>query len=82
MIPKKNVADLMLREDVLEAVRKKKFQIYAVSTVDEGIEILTGRKAGGQRSDGSYEPGSVFHRVDGKLRLYAEQWRKFEGGND
>ena len=82
MIPKKNVADLMLREDVLEAVRKKKFQIYAVSTVDEGIEILTGRKAGGQHLDGSYEPGSVFHRVDGKLRLYAEQWRKFEGGND
>lgn len=82
MIPKKNVPDLMLREDVLEAVKKKKFHIYSVTTVDEGIEILTGRKAGNQRSNGSFEPGTVYHLVDKKLRRYAEQWKKFEAGRD
>jgi ATP-dependent Lon protease len=82
MVPKTNVPDLMLREDVLEAVRKKKFHIYAVSSIDEGIEILTGRKAGSKRPTGSFERATIHHLVDSKLRFYAEQWRKFEAGQE
>lgn len=78
IIPKTNVSDLMLREDVLEAVRKNRFHIYAISAIDEGIEILTGHKAGYRRSDGSFEPGTVLSSVDEKLCLFAEQWKKFE----
>ena len=81
MIPKANVPDLMLREDVQEAVRKKQFQIFAISSIDEGIEILTNHKAGTRRRDGSFEPGTVYACVDEKLTYFAEQWRKFEAGS-
>lgn len=80
MIPKQNVDDLMLREDVIDAVRQKKFHIYAVSTIEEGIEILTGVKAGSLRPDGSFEPGTVFARADEKLRHFAAEWQRFEKG--
>jgi ATP-dependent Lon protease len=82
MIPEKNVPDLMLREDVLEAVRKGKFRIYAVKTIDQGIELLTGVRAGNRREDGSFSPGTVFGLVDEKLKFYAEQWKKFEAGHE
>jgi ATP-dependent Lon protease len=82
MIPEKNISDLMLREDVLEAVKKGKFRIYAVRTIDQGIEILTGIKAGNQHEDGSFSPGTVFGIVDQKLQFYAEQWKKFEAGRE
>jgi ATP-dependent Lon protease len=82
LIPEKNVPDLMLREDVLEAVRKGKFRVYAIKTIDQGIEILTGVRAGNKREDGSYLPGTVFRLADEKLTFYAEQWKKFEAGNE
>ncbi len=80
LIPKANVPDLMLRSDVLDAVKKKRFHIFAISTIEEGIEILTGRKAGHLRADGSFEPRTVFGRADDRLRQYAEQWKEFESG--
>jgi ATP-dependent Lon protease len=82
LIPKTNIADLMLREDVLEAVRKNHFHIYAISTIDEGIEILTGHKAGHRRTDGSFERATVLALVDQKLCRFAEQWREFEAGSN
>lgn len=80
IIPVQNVDELMLREDVYTAVRKKQFHIYTVSTVDEGIEILTGIRAGQRNSNGSFEPGTVNALADDRLRRYAETWRAFEGG--
>jgi lon-related putative ATP-dependent protease len=72
IIPIQNVKDLMLREDVVEAVRKKRFHIYPISRVEEGIEILIGIKAGRKMSKG-YPEGSVFDRVEKKIRdLYAK----------
>jgi lon-related putative ATP-dependent protease len=79
IIPSQNVDDLMLREEVYEAVEKKKFYIYAISSVDEGIEILTGFKAGKQMTDGSFEDGTIHRRADEKLQSYAASWKKFEG---
>lgn len=77
MIPEANVKDLMLRKDVVEAVEKGTFHIYAVRTIDEGIEILTGKKAGEKRANGTYPKGSINELVDRKLKELAEGLKSF-----
>ena len=77
LIPKANVKDLMLRQDVIEAIEKKDFHVWAVETIDEGIEILTGKKAGERKADGSYPKDSVNGLVDAKLRELAKGLKKF-----
>ncbi len=77
MIPQSNVQHLMLSEEVVEAVKQGKFHIYAVSSIDEGIELLTGVKAGVRGKDGEYEPDTVHYRVDMRLREMAERLAKF-----
>jgi lon-related putative ATP-dependent protease len=77
MIPEANVQNLMLKEEVVEAVQKGKFHIYPVKTIDQGIEILTGLKAGSRREDGTFEEGTVSYRVDMRLRKMAERLREF-----
>jgi len=77
MIPQSNVKDLMLRKDVLEAIKKGEFHVWAVKTVDEGIEILTGKKAGKLQSDGTYPKDTINYLVDQKLRNLAEGLKKF-----
>ncbi len=79
MIPESNVKDLMLREDVVEAVSKGKFHIYPVKTIDQGIEILTGKKAGKRKADGTYPKGSINKLVDDKLKELAEGLKNFAG---
>ncbi|MGH7852182.1 MAG: Lon protease family protein [Candidatus Binatia bacterium] len=76
MIPRANVRNLMLRPDVVEAVKAGKFRIYAVATIDEGIEILTGVPAGKRNEVEKYPEGSVNERVEQKLRQFTEQLRK------
>ena len=77
MIPESNVKDLMLRKDVVEAVKDGKFHIYAVKTIDEGIEILTDVQAGERGKDGAYPKGSINDLVDHKLKRLAEGLKKF-----
>jgi lon-related putative ATP-dependent protease len=77
LIPRANVQHLMLREDVVEAVKSGKFAVHAVDTIDQGIEILTGIKAGTRGDDGHFEPGTVNRRVEDKLREFAERGRTF-----
>ncbi len=76
-MPESNVQHLMLREEVLEAVKNGQFHIYAVKSIDEGIEVLTGVKGGTRLQDGSFEKGSINFRVDQKLREMAEKLRTF-----
>ena len=72
VIPIQNVKDLMLRKDIIDAVREKQFHVYPISRVEDGIEILTGVKAGKKTAKG-YPPGTVFDRVEKKiLDLYAK----------
>ena len=83
LIPKSNVQHLMLREDVVEAVKNGQFAIYAVDTIDEGIEILTGVKAGERGPDGRFPGGTVNRLVEDKLRMFAERGRGFaRAGNE
>ena len=77
IIPRKNVVNLMLDKNVVEAVNKGKFHIYAVNTIDEGIAILTGMEPGNQRDDGTYPEGSLNGLVHQKLMDMAEKMKKF-----
>jgi len=78
MIPSRNAGELMLKEEVVAAVKGRKFQIYAVETIDEGIEILTGVAAGKRSANGSFEAGTVYSRVEEQLKEYAALWHAYE----
>ncbi len=77
LIPESNVRDLMLRKEVVESVAQGTFHIYAVKTVDEGIELLTGKKAGALDEKGSYPKGTINALVDEKLRELAMGLKEF-----
>jgi predicted ATP-dependent protease len=77
LIPEQNVRNLMLREEVTEAVREGKFHIYSARTIDQGIEILTGVPAGEKQEDGSYSEGSVNSQVRKHLKEMAERLKNF-----
>jgi lon-related putative ATP-dependent protease len=70
IIPRANKDNLMLKKEVIDAVKRKKFHIYQVSTVEEGIEILTGMKAGKPNKKGIYPEGTVYGAVQKKLKAY------------
>ena len=77
MIPHLNIPGLMLRKDVVEAVRKGKFHIFPVRTIDEGIEILTGVEAGRKRTDGTYRKGTINDLVSRQLQRLAHGLKSF-----
>jgi len=72
LIPRANLRNLMLRRDVVEAAEQGKFHIYAVSTIDEGIEVLTGVSAGTRDGKGHYPDSSINGLVEKQLKQYAE----------
>jgi lon-related putative ATP-dependent protease len=67
IIPRRNIFNLMLRHDVVEAVRENKFVIYAIDRVEEGLEILTGMQAGELDSSGGYPDGTLYNLVAARL---------------
>jgi lon-related putative ATP-dependent protease len=77
IIPESNVQNLMLKDEVVEAVKAGNFHIYPVKTIDEGIEVLTGVKAGLRRSDRTFDEKTVNHRVDKRLKEMADKLREF-----
>jgi predicted ATP-dependent protease len=84
LIPASNIRHLMLREEVVEAVRRGEFHVYWAKTIDEGIEILTGKPAGTRQTDGTYPEGSVNREVQHQLGAMAVRLRGFysEGGKE
>jgi ATP-dependent Lon protease len=81
IVPHQNVDDLMLKPEVVEAVAAGQFHIYPVQTIDDGIEILTGVKAGKKREDGAYPEDSVNFLVDLRLKELAHGMKEFYDGN-
>jgi len=79
MIPESNAQNLMLKEEVVEAVKAGKFHIYPVKTIDQGIEVLTEVKAGMRLPDGKFEKGTVNYMVDESLKEMAGKLREFAG---
>lgn len=80
IIPVQNERHLMLRKEVAEAVGKKRFHIHSISTVDEGVELLTGKPAGKIRKDGTYLPNTVHGIVMKRLKEMNEAIAALEGG--
>ncbi|HBS58055.1 MAG TPA: ATP-dependent protease, partial [Firmicutes bacterium] len=72
MLPHQNIKNLVLSEEVCAAVKAGQFHIYAVKTIDEGIELLTGLPAGQRQADGTYPEGTIHHLVQKKLRHYTD----------
>jgi len=71
LVPNANIAHLMLRRDIIDAVKENEFHIYAVETIDDGISILTGLDSGERDEDGSYPEGSINYLVEEKLKVMA-----------
>ena len=80
IIPEQNVSGLILRKDVQEALSDGRFSIYTVASIDDGIEILTGRKAGHRTPKGAFESGSVNAEIERRLHEMALTVKNF-GGN-
>jgi lon-related putative ATP-dependent protease len=77
MIPVQNVSNLMVKEDVVEAVRRGNFHVWAVRTVDEGLEVLTGMAAGEPSAEGTFPEGTVNQRVSVRLTELADRLRRY-----
>jgi len=82
MIPSRNLRNLSLRDEVVDAVREGRFHVYAVDSVDRGIEILSGVPAGRKRKDGTYPAHSINGRVVAKLHDMAEKLKAFREPRD
>jgi lon-related putative ATP-dependent protease len=81
-IPRANVRHLMLADEVVAAVAAGDFHVWAVETIDEGLELLTGCPAGARGADGVFPEGSVHRRVEDRLRGYADLLRDFAPSPD
>ncbi len=77
IVPEANLRDLMLNDEVVEAVRRKKFHIHPVSTVEDAIEILTLMSAGTPDPSGRYPEGTLFRLVDDRLTAFNEMVRRY-----
>ena len=81
MIPEANVKNLMLRKDVIQAVEEGRFTIYRVTTIEQGIEILTGKPAGVADKNGTYPEDSVYGKVQRRLKTYLQRSLKLKALN-
>jgi lon-related putative ATP-dependent protease len=76
LIPKQNIKNLHLNDEILQAIKNSKFNIYPISNIDEGIELLTGVKAG-KLENNKYEKNSINYLVYEKLKKYAINSKEF-----
>jgi predicted ATP-dependent protease len=79
IVPASNVQHLMLRDDVVEAVKAGRFKVYAVSALDEALELLTGIAAGRKDASGSYPAESLNGRAQARLTEFARRLQAFSG---
>jgi predicted ATP-dependent protease len=77
LIPASNVQHLMLRQDVVDAVKEGQFHIYPVENVDQGLELLTGMPAGERDEEGKFPEGTVNRRIEDRLVAIAEKRQAF-----
>jgi ATP-dependent Lon protease len=82
IIPHQNVQNLMLRNEIIDSVSEGKFHVYPVKTIDEGIEILTGIKAGRKQKDGTFPKDTLNYLVDQELQRLAKSWKTFSSSPD
>jgi lon-related putative ATP-dependent protease len=76
IVPHQNVRNLMLKSEIVEAIREGKFHIYSVQTIDQAVEILTETEAGERDSNGKFKEGTINFLVDKRLKELVEEFRK------
>ena len=79
ILPAVNAKNLMLKQEVVDAVSEGKSHIWSVRSVEEGMEILSGLEFGERRDDGTYPENTVAARVEAKLTQFAEAWDMYTG---
>jgi len=79
IIPEQNLRHLMLKDDIIDAVKDGKFHIWAVKSIDEGIEILTGIPAGKKNKNGTYPRNTINYLVEKKLQFLSLNYSKYQG---
>lgn len=77
IIPRSNVKNLVVNDEVAEAVKKKQFHIYAIDTVEDGIELLTGMKPGKRTKSGKFPKGTIYYNIEKKLIKFAKRSKEF-----
>jgi len=77
LIPRSNIKDLMLKQEVVDAVEQGNFSIYPVDTIEQGVELLMGIPAGRRNSKGGFTESAVFGKADRKLRRYADLIKEY-----
>ena len=82
VIPKDNIKNLVLKDEVTQAARDGKFAIYAVSTVEEGIEVLTGVPSGEPDTEGEYPEGTVYYQIAKRLEYLASKAKEISARSD
>jgi lon-related putative ATP-dependent protease len=78
MIPRSNIENLMLKDEIVTAVRNGKFNIWAVDTIEDGLKILTGKDPGSRQKSGKFSKNSIFFKVEEKLEAYARRASDFK----
>jgi len=78
IIPKSNLEHLMQKDEVIKAVQQNKFHNWAVETVEDGLEILTGMKAGERDKTGKFPKGTIYYRVEEQLKEFARRAEEFQ----
>ncbi len=81
LIPEANMCNLMLREDVVAAVREERFHIYTIATVDEGLGLLTGQIVGERDAEGGYPAESLHAAVEARLHAFAGHAKETASAN-
>jgi len=82
MIPSKNLRNLMLDQGIVDAVKEGKFHVWPISTIEEGLAVLTGMEAGVLQEDGTYPEGTLFRKVDDRLKNISEIVRAYGKDSD
>jgi lon-related putative ATP-dependent protease len=82
MIPSKNLRNLMLDQGIVDAVKEGKFHVWPISTIEEGLAVLTGMEAGVLQEDGTYPEGTLFRKVDDRLKKISEIVRAYGKDSD
>jgi predicted ATP-dependent protease len=82
IIPKANVKDLMLKKEVVDAVKQGKFHVWAVGHVDEAVELMTGLPAGKRLPDGAWEPDTINFKVNQTLTRLMELAKELMKGEE
>jgi len=81
LIPYQNVKNLMLKKEVIEAIKNKKFHVYPIETIDDALETLTGTKSGTKSKNGAYKEGTINFLVSKKLKRLAEDFKNSAKGS-